>query len=242
MSELEKLQERMNELVGKPKSKEEIDEFIELSRKVELELGKEISELIFELSKKGIHISTIWDLVNTKKPYPEAIDILIDHLNKNYHEKNIEGIVRALTVKEAKGKATSTLIKQFENIPKEKNNLRWIVGNAIANVMTLKDVNWIYSIVLDKNNGSSRGQLVYCLGNIKSEKSEDVLISLLEDVEVAPQALAGLARLKSKRAKDKINSMVHSTNALVRLEAKKALKKIELVFLRKRKIKESIIR
>jgi len=225
MNELEKLQQRRSELYGKPKSEEEIEEYMSLISKIEAEYAKETVGLLNELKYVGVDVSSVWDLVNTKKSYPQAIDILIDHLNKDYHEKNIEGIIRALSVKEAKGKA-ATLIKKYEETPKIKDNLRWIIGNAIAVVMTLNDVDWIYRTVLDKSNGGSRSQLVYALGTVKTEKSEDILISLLDDEEVAPQAIAALGRLKSKKAKDKIVILNQSKNSLIRLESKKALKKI----------------
>jgi len=224
MNELEKLQQRRSELYGKPKSEEETEEYMALISKIEAEYAKETAGLRNELNNVGVYIYTVWDLVNTKKPYPQAIDILINHLNEDYHDKNIEGIIRALTVKEAKGNAAA-LIKKYEEIPKIKDNLRWVVGNAIANVMTMSDVDWIYQTVLDKSNGGSRSQLVYALGTVKTEKSEDILISLLDDPEVAPQAIAALGMMKSKKAKDKIMLLNKSTNSLIRLESKKALKK-----------------
>ena len=68
-----------------------------------------------ELSKVRIFVNSIYDLVNTKKPYPEAISVLIDLLEKNdiSNRRIREGIVRSLTVKEAKGKANSILIAEY---------------------------------------------------------------------------------------------------------------------------------
>ena len=226
-NELKKIQQRRSELLSaESKSEEEMEELEVLSNKLEAEAAKETQGLQDELKNVGVYIYTVWDLVNTRKPYPQAIDILIDHLNEDYDEGNIEGIVRALTVKEAKGKATQALIKKYGETPKVKDNLRWVIGNAIATVMTLKDVDWIYQTVLDRSNGGSRSQLVYALGTVKTEKSEDILISLLDDPDVLPQAIAALGRLKSKKAKDKIVLLNQSKNSLIRLESKKALKKI----------------
>jgi len=225
-NELKKIQQRRSELLkAEFKSEEEMKELEVLSNKLEEAAANETKGLRDELKNVGVYIYTVWDLVNTKKPYPQAIDILIDHLNEDYDEGNIEGIVRALSVKEAKGRA-AVLIKKYEETPKVKDNLRWVIGNAIATVMTLKDVDWIYQTVLDKSNGGSRSQLVYALGTVKTEKSEEILISLLDDPEVAPQAIAALGMMKSKKAKDKIVLLNQSKNSLIRLESKKALKKI----------------
>ncbi|WP_316812827.1 HEAT repeat domain-containing protein [Pedobacter heparinus] len=227
MNELEKLDKRWKELVGKPRSKEQIEESRLVAKQLEIEMAKEVNDLLGELKKQGIFIKSVWDLVNTKKAYPDAIDILIKHLRKKYHDKNMEGIVRALTVKEAKGKAANVLKELYDNTSKDKSNLRWVIGNAIATVMSVDDVDWVFSTVIDKSNGSSRAQLVLALGSVKSEQSQNILIDLLDDKDVVPQALAALGKMKSKKAKNKILQMKESNNSLIRLEAIKALKKID---------------
>lgn len=188
------------ELLRKPvKSRQEINDMNKFAYLFEMELREELADLTSELNEIGIQCSDVWDLVNTKVKYPTAIDILLRHLPKPYHDKNKEGIIRALTVMEAKGKAASALIAEYQKTPKENDNLRWIIGNAIATVLTLNEIDWVYSTVLDKSNGRSRRQMVSALSAVKTEKSEGILIDLLEDDEVAPQALAALGKLKSKK-------------------------------------------
>lgn len=67
---------------------------------------------------------------------------------------------------------------------------------------------------------------VAALGKVKSEKSENILINLLDDDEVTPQALEALGRMKSKKAKDRILMLTNHPKALIRKEALKAFKKI----------------
>ncbi|MEO0249525.1 MAG: hypothetical protein ABIN58_08295, partial [candidate division WOR-3 bacterium] len=50
----------------------------------------------------GLEVSSVWDLVNTSEPYPEAIPVLIKLLSQIEEPHMKEGIVRALTVKEAR--------------------------------------------------------------------------------------------------------------------------------------------
>ena len=65
------------------------------------------------LQDANIIVNNIYDLVNTKEAYPEAIHVLIG-LIEEINDFNIkQGIVRALTVKEAKGKANYTLLKEY---------------------------------------------------------------------------------------------------------------------------------
>lgn len=192
---MEKLEKRWKELIGRPRTKQEVEETSELAKRIESELAKEISGLIDELKANGIIISSIWDLVNTKEKYPKAISVLMKYLPLVHHDKNKEGIIRALTVKEAKGVATPILIKEYEQTPKEKDNLRWIIGNAIATVMTSRDIEWLIATVSDKTNGGSRRQLIKALGTVKSQKAIDVLKKLLDDEEVKSTASKALKKL-----------------------------------------------
>ncbi|MGQ7855231.1 HEAT repeat domain-containing protein [Pedobacter sp. WC2501] len=228
MDYLQQLQARWDDLRGRPNTKEEIEEVLKLGKLIEIERAKEFGELFLELGELGLHADSIWDLVNMKGRYPDGVvDLLLRYLPFDYYDRNKEGIIRALTVKEARGKACLSLISEYEKTPKEKSNLRWVIGNAIATTMTLKEVDWVYSTVVDKTNGSSRGMLVLALGTVKTEKSENILIDLLDDDEVAPQALAALGKLKSRKAKNKIIQMRESKNSLIRLEATKALRRID---------------
>lgn len=123
----------------------------------------------------------------------------MEHLPKDYHDKNKEGIVRALAVKEAIGKATPALIKEYNRLDKKKETLRWTIGNTVYETITKADLEDVLQVVKDSENGFSRQMFVAALGKVKSEKSEDVLIELLNDKELAPTALEVLDRMKSKQ-------------------------------------------
>ncbi|MGZ3755709.1 MAG: HEAT repeat domain-containing protein [Mucilaginibacter sp.] len=209
------------------KSAEEIKEMERLRNLLTTELKQEIEDLSKELTDAGAKYTDPWDMINTKDSYPEAIDILVKHLPKEYHHRNKEGIVRALTVKEAKGKANAALIAEYNKISKgrENDSIRWAIGNAIWFIIIPNDVESILTIVEDKLNGMSRHRFVEALGKVKSEKAESVLIQLLDD-EVAPFALRALGRMKSKKAKEKISLLINNPNELIKKEAQKALKRI----------------
>ena len=180
-----------------------------------------------ELSKVGISIDDIYDLVNTNKPYPTAIPILLNLLEKGIdHIGTKEGVIRALAVKEAIGKASSILIAEYNRTPKDKMLLRWAIGNTIYTTITEDDVESILLIVQDKTNGMSRQMFVAALGKTTSKRAENVLINLLDDEEVTPQALEALGMMKSKKAKDKISMLTNHPKTLIKKEALKALKKI----------------
>ncbi|AZB25147.1 MULTISPECIES: hypothetical protein [Bacteroidota] len=92
------------------------DEFSEMQNarvEFEKELNLETQALLQEIELKGVKASNIWDLVNTRSPYPEVIDILTAHLTKDYHNKNKEGIIRALGVREAGVGVAQLLLRAY---------------------------------------------------------------------------------------------------------------------------------
>ncbi len=184
-----------------------------------------------ELLNVGIQIDNIYDLVNTRESYPEAIPVLLSLIASQVVEdiKEREGIVRALAVKEAVGKAGTILINEYNRTSIEHKYYRWAIGNTMCVVIVKEDLESVLQIVSNKKNGMSRQMFVMALGKLKSEKdrSEDTLISLMDDDEVAPHALDALGKLRSKKAADKIRTLINHDRPLIRKEAVKALKRIE---------------
>jgi hypothetical protein len=194
--------------------------------KTEEQLRNEEFDIIAQLKNVGLNVSSVWDLVNAKYSYPNAINILINNLQIEYDNKIKEGIIRALSVKEAIGLANPALIEEYNRIPKEEMLLRWTIGNTIYTTITEDSVDSILPIVQDKTNGMSRQMFVLALGKLKSEKAENVLICLLDDDEVIHQALEALGKMKSKGAKDKIAMLTNHPKAAIRKRAKNVLKKV----------------
>ena len=182
------------------------------------------------LLEVGIEVDSVYDLVNTSMSYPEAIHPLIEHL-KNIQDVNIkEGIIRALTVKEAKGIANNPLFEEYNKTNEIANSgIRWVIGNAFTVIIGAEDVDRILKIVSNKDNGMSRQMFVMALSKIKSRKQdiENVLIDLLDDDLVCSHAINTLGKLKSVKAEPLLLTLTEHSRPLVRKEAVKALKKIE---------------
>jgi hypothetical protein len=73
----------------------------ELERKA-AEWRRAEAPLVEELRSAGFDVDSAWDLVNTSTPYPEALPILLDHLERPYPDRVREGIARALAVRDAR--------------------------------------------------------------------------------------------------------------------------------------------
>lgn len=99
-------------------------------RAAELRFRAEEEPMIADLAKAGFEVTSVWDLVNTNKSYPAAIPILLDHLHRPYHKDIRNGIIRALTIKEAKGLVGSIILGELHGETEEEN--RWVLANALT--------------------------------------------------------------------------------------------------------------
>jgi hypothetical protein len=56
--------------------------------------------VVADLQSVGRQVESVWDLVNTSDPYPDALRVLMDHLERGgYPERVMESLGRALAVK-----------------------------------------------------------------------------------------------------------------------------------------------
>lgn len=103
--------------------------------------------LLKDLKQIGYKIDSVWDFVNNKNPheflrsnaptdYSSAYPILVRHLYISHHKSVREGIIRALTEKDAYGVAGKDLIKNFYT--EQDEGLKWILSNACKTVIPLK--------------------------------------------------------------------------------------------------------
>lgn len=107
-------------------------------------LAEDEQGLIQELAKAGYEVKSVWDFVNNKNfykflrrfksGYESAYPILVKHLHVEHHPTTREGIIRALTEKNANEVASEILLSEFYL---EKNsNLKWVLANALRTVLT----------------------------------------------------------------------------------------------------------
>ena len=56
--------------------------------------------IVRNLRLVGVQVDSVWDLVNTSEPYPTALPVLIEHLERGgYPDRVMESLGRALAVK-----------------------------------------------------------------------------------------------------------------------------------------------
>ncbi|CUU37284.1 HEAT repeats [Armatimonadetes bacterium DC] len=171
----------------------------------------------------GMKVTSVWDLVNMKVPYPEAIPVLLEWLPKVRHPKVKEGIVRALTVKEARGVAGKFLVEEFlrvdapsqeprfAHIPRGRYgewlqeptleerylvwlwHLKWAIGNALGYVADASVIHDVIALLRDRRHGGTRSQLVWALVRLCPPETEAVVLELLDDEDDGVAIQAALA-------------------------------------------------
>jgi len=181
-------------------------------------------ELIRDLEEVGIHISSVWDLVNGPNNYKSALPILIEHLESAENLRLKEGIVRALGVKGFDA-ASQHLIKEFK---KSKDELyKWAIANSLEIIAPKEHVDELISIISDRKHGGSRQMIALALGRIGDKKSVSVLIELLDDDSVAGHAIEALGKIGDNSIIESIRPFTKHKVKWKKNAAKKAIERIQ---------------
>ena len=200
------------------------------------ELDRENQQVCRALATIGIEAESIYDLVNTRENYPEAVPILLEWLSKAQHDRIKEGVARALTFKKAGAEAAHTLIGEFEQydaITLSMEATKWAIGNAISEVADETMAEDLCRLLVDKKHGTARQMLAIALGRnarknpATRERALEVLLGLLGDPVVQGHAVIGLRCLNDERTRTALEGLVDHEKAWIRKEAKHALAKLD---------------
>jgi hypothetical protein len=155
------------------------------------DLRRSEEPLVEALREVGISVNSVWDLVNTKEPYPNALPVLIRHLTGDYHPKVLAGIARALAVRDpfAVEYAWPVVLDLFlkteadEMIKEpERRGFKEGLGVALSVLCTEEKLPQVFELIRDPSHGESRGHLIYGLKRFrKGKKVKEVLASLYDD-------------------------------------------------------------
>ena len=131
----------------------------------ELQLSRaDANDLLQALKGVGLLVEDLWEFVNTKEGYPEAIPVLIKYLPLLKRRNNKIATIRALTTKESKGIACQAVLAEYDKADKEDENFCFACANNLYCTATLKEVDAIVDILKDEKNGKSRTDFAEILG------------------------------------------------------------------------------
>lgn len=99
----------------------------------------------------GLRVDSVYDLVNTGQPYPEAVPTLVKLLSEVQHARIKEGIARALA-----SPVVDVLIQEFgayHPVSYPEESAKWAIGNAIAMASLDQHIPSVIELMKEKAHG-----------------------------------------------------------------------------------------
>lgn len=155
-------------------------------RRMEEESRRAQAPLIEELRAAGFEVDSAWDLVNTSTPYPAALPILLEHLQRPYPDRVREGIARALAVRDAKF-AWERLVRLYREEP-TGTDAKDGLAVALAAASDDEVVDDVISLAEDVEHGESRLLLLRRLKRSRSAEARAALERFTDDSVLGQEA------------------------------------------------------
>jgi hypothetical protein len=149
------------------------------------QLEAEFSEFAQECFRAGYSLKTAWDLVQTDKPYPELVPILVKYLGEEGHSvKYREGVARALATSDSAGFFCDILL-QFNTAGDQSKGVRWAIACALAQAAQDEDsLDTVERLLADKSFGRDRAPLVQAIKRMPKEQRTRVISSAVKDSDL----------------------------------------------------------
>jgi hypothetical protein len=142
---------------------------------LEARLAAEEEPILADLAGVGHTVRSIWDLVNSSAGYPAAIPVLCGHLRGSYHPRILEGIVRALTVREARGVAAREMLDELKRRGDEPaSELRWALANALTITADRSMMEEITALLTDTRYEDVHERLRAALNNLRARRAHGI--------------------------------------------------------------------
>ena len=134
--------------------------------------------LIEALKQVGLWVEDLWEFRNTNDRYPEAIPVLIAYLPKLKVKSNIEAVIRALSVKEAKGIACKAVIAAYHRGDKMRLNHHSVCGTNLRATLTMDYIDDVVEIIdeadqLVAQGGNAGRYYCFCISDASSISYDD---------------------------------------------------------------------
>lgn len=190
-------------LANDPEYQERVRQRDEKIRIEHERLARAQAPLVDEMRAAGADISSVWDLINAKKKYPELVPILLAHLDKDYPDRVREGIARALsTVREART-GWDQLVRSYRKDPSPTDSVygvsqvKWALHLAIASAADVSVLDELIGLAADRRHGRHRSFFVDALAAIDDPRAQAALEELKDD----PDLSEGYRRLGKRKAR-----------------------------------------
>lgn len=188
--ELARLKAEM--LRNDPKYRAQV-EAAEAERRERARALREAEQPVLEdLRRVGVDVGSVWDLVNTSEPYPDALPVLLEHLERGgYPDRVLESLGRALAVKPAHlywDKLHELYLGAAGSGESEG------LAVALAASATADDLDAMVGLLGEESCGDSRIHFLRPILRIGGDRGREVVESLRSDPLYGREASALLKR------------------------------------------------
>lgn len=184
-------------------------------------------KLLREIRDSRVEIASINDLLKINNKYNDLVPILLRHLQEIDDENDKEFIVRCLGVR-GFSEASKPLICEFY---KSKNiTFKWAIGNTLSIIRDKDVLPDLLRIVKENEHGIARQMIVIYLGVFKKDENiKNILIELLNDDDVAGQAIMAIRKIGDVELVKHVEPLIEHEKTWIRNEAKKTIDKFSKV-------------
>lgn len=160
-------------------------------------LGAAEQPIIRDLRDVGIIVDSLWDLVNPPELCPEALPVLMEHLERGgYPERIMERLGRALAVKPSVTYWTRLRQRFLESRDAGEETGAAVALAACAGKDQVDD---LISLLSVEAKGDNRLFFVRPILRLGGDRGRDLVESLRDDPVFGKEATALLARRKPRR-------------------------------------------
>lgn len=179
-------------------------------------------DLRAELNAVGVPVLSVGELGNVRIAYPQAIPILLKHLDRVYPEGVTASILRALAVPYAGAAVFERLLRYYrEHRGHMPRTLLDAVGVALAATASKADAPGLREIVRDPDAGGARVFALLQLGELRDPEVEQLALEVLDDPYMQWSAIRALRKAKAWGALFRVEPFLSSKDTELRNEAKK---------------------
>jgi hypothetical protein len=153
--------------------------------------------IVADLNTAGVRVGSVWDLVNTSEPYPDALPVLMSHLERGgYPDRVMESLGRALAVKPSVAwwDEIKALYLGSRSSGEEDGT-----AVALAACATKAQIEDLISFLSHEERGESRIYFLRPILRNGGDAGRDVVESLREDPTFGKEATALLKRRKPRK-------------------------------------------
>lgn len=144
--------------------------------------------IIASLRNAGVQVDSVWDLINTSEPYPAALPVLIEHLERGgYPDRVMESLGRALAVKPSV--AFWDRIKARYSAPRNAGEESG-AAVALAACCTSAQLDDLIGFLSLSERGESRIHFVQPILSVGGQRGRTVIESLKADATFGKEARA----------------------------------------------------